>query len=453
MQSTNLIRPKRIGIIGGGVAGMTTAWLLQHDHEVTLFERAEALGGHVQTLPVDLDGETVHAEIGPRFFFDSSYPYFLGLLRVLDLPLRWCDAHISYTDAARQQTVVLPPRSPGQIWSLLRSKALLRHVLCLQRLSQEAAAVAARRDWTLTLREYLERNGYPASFGPELIYPFLAASWGAPLDEIPRFPVYSLLKGMRRSPGKKLGFYEIDGGMSRYMRAFAEQLTRVDVRLGAGVRRILSSDGFLVEDEQGRWHRFDELVFATSSRDATALLYGVPAAADMLAIVRQFRHFEANIVVHGDPSFMPPSREDWSHVNLVNDGDAAWMSDWSGWRRGLPVFRTWMPKHRALPQPLYGQRRFHHLLMSPDNARLQRRIAALQGTSGLWMVGMYAADVDNHESALLSAMVPAQALARRSPNLRRLLAAVGRDAAHDLSILPRPLGRRIHDASDAPAAA
>ena len=37
---------------------------------------------------------------------------------------------------------------------------------------------------------------------------------------------------------------------------------------------------------------------------------------------------------------------------------------------------------------------------------MQRRIAALKNAHGLWVTGMYAADVDNHESALLSALVP-----------------------------------------------
>jgi hypothetical protein len=77
--------------------------------------------------------------------------------------------------------------------------------------------------------------------------------------------------------------------------------------------------------------------------------------------------------------------------------------------------------------------------MSPENAILQRRIADLQGVSGLWVTGMYAVDVDNHESALLSALVPAQALAPRSQNLRRLIGSVARDAAHGLEVLPVPL--------------
>ena len=59
----------RIGIIGAGVSGMTAAWLLQHDHRVTLIDKAPRLGGHVETMPIAASGATVHAELGPRFFF------------------------------------------------------------------------------------------------------------------------------------------------------------------------------------------------------------------------------------------------------------------------------------------------------------------------------------------------------------------------------------------------
>ena len=427
----------RIGIIGAGVSGMTAAWLLQHDHQVTLMDRTPRLGGHVETIPVTAQGHTTYAELGTRFFFDSAYPYFLALLRLLSVPIRWSDAGASFTDVARTHTVVLPPRSPRQVASLLRSPRLFRHLLSLRRLIKEQPVVAAGRDFSVTFRSHLARGGYPASFGPDFAYPFLAACWGAPLDQLPDFPVYSLLKGM--PPGNKPGFYEVDGGMSRYVRAFGDELTKVEVRLGVGVRRIDRDEGFLVEDERGERRRFEQLIVATSSRDAANLLRGVTAAAEMQALVGSFRHFETEIVVHGDPSFLPPDRRDWSHTNLFLDGETAWMSDWPGLRGGVPVIRTWLPKGRGAPSPLYARRSFHHVTMCPDNAILQRRIAAVQGAGGLWVTGMYAADVDNHESALLSAIVPARALAPEAPNLARLLAAVAKDAAHGLDVLPEPL--------------
>jgi predicted NAD/FAD-binding protein len=101
------------------------------------------------------------------------------------------------------------------------------------------------------------------------------------------------------------------------------------------------------------------------------------------------------------------------------------MSDWQGAREGVPVIRSWISKDRPLPEPLFERRSYHHVLMTPANAEVHRRIARLQGASGLWVTGMYALDVDSHESALLSALVPARALTPSSPNLRRLSRAAG----------------------------
>ncbi len=415
---------------------MATAWFLQHRHEVTLFDRDTHLGGHALSCPVRIGHRDVFAETGPRFFWDASYPHVVALLRLLGLRMTWCETRVAFVDRARRHTLVLPPRSPRQVVSLLRSPRTLRHVLALDRLAKAAHPVSLERDWSLTLSEYLRQSGYPSSFGPEFLYPFLAACWGAPLAQIREFPAYSLLKGLRPRPGRRSGTYEIDGGMSEYMRVFGRELTRADIRLGAGIRRIRLDHGFLIEDEQGAERRFDQVIVATSSRDAALLLSGLPPAEELLAVTRRFRHFETEIVVHGDPSFMPPRRDDWAHINLFHEGDHAWMTDWSGWRHGLPVFRTWLPPRRAPPTPLYGRRRFHHVVMTPETIHLQRRIAALQGRAGIWLVGMYAVDVDNHESALLSAIPPAQTLAPDSPNLRRLLDAVADDATHDLSILP-----------------
>jgi uncharacterized protein len=434
----------RIGIIGAGVSGMTAAWLLQHDHRVTLIEKAPRLGGHVETVSVVVEGNTVHAELGPRFFFDTAYPYFLALLRLLEVPTRWSDARISFTEVTLGHTIVLPPRSRRHLASLLRSPRLAAHVLSLRRLIKEQPLIAARRDFSVTFARHLARSRYPASFGPEFAYPFLAACWGAPLDRLPAFPVYSLLKGM--PPGSRPGFYEVEGGMSRYVRAFGDELTGVDIRLGAGIRRVDHDEGFHVEDEHGARHSFDRLIVATSARDAADLLRGMPAVAEMQATIASFRHFETEIVVHGDPSLMPPDRRDWSHNNLFLDGETAWMSDWQGLRDGVSVIRSWLPKGRALPRPLYGRRSFHHLLMAPENAVLQRRIAALQGAAGLWVTGMYAVDVDNHESALLSALVPVHELAPRAQNLGRLLGAVAHDAAHGLDVLPAAFARPASEA-------
>lgn len=425
----------RIGILGAGVSGMTAAWLLQHDHQVTLFEKGSRIGGHVESVPVTLGPETVHGELGTRFFFDSAYPYFLSLLRLLEVPTRWTNLTVCVTEVARAKSFALPPRSPRQVVGLARSPRFVRHLLSLRRMIEQQRGNALLRNSRLTLREHLAQGGYPAAFGPEFAYPFLAACWGAPLTLIPDFPLYSLLKGM--PPGRRPGTYEVEGGMSNYLAALRKDLTRVDLRLGLEARSVERRDGLVVVDASGEQHRFDQLIVATTSREAAELLRGVPELAPMQAAVGAFQHWETETVVHGDPAFMPPDRRDWAHNNLFFDGDQAWMTDWQGLRTGQPVFRTWMPKGRPAPSPLYGRRSYHHVLMSAATTQQQAELAAHQGAHGLWVTGMYCVDVDNHESALLSALVPARALAPNAPNLRRLLEGVAANAVHSLDILPQ----------------
>src|SRR5262249_31558945 len=100
----------RIAIIGGGAAGLMTAWLLQFEHEVTLYERAPVLGGHARTITLDCGGVTVHCETGFKYFFSAYYPTLLALLAVLQLKPRprWLNLTLRLRDGTE---LVLPPRT------------------------------------------------------------------------------------------------------------------------------------------------------------------------------------------------------------------------------------------------------------------------------------------------------------------------------------------------------
>src|ERR1700750_1765732 len=119
-----------------------------------------------------------------------------------------------------------------------------------------------------------------------MLYPFVAASWGAPLS------------GVR-------------------------------IELGVGVARLSrAGEGYRIDDDQGRVHAFDAVVLATESFAAAALLADLPEARERRDLLARFRHFEGSIVVHGDVSRMPRRREDWSAIVHHHHATAAWMTDW-----------------------------------------------------------------------------------------------------------------------------
>ena len=66
----------QIAVIGSGGAGLFTAWLLERDHQVTLFEKQTRLGGHADTVKVELDGQTFPIDAGFEFLSSEMFPRF-----------------------------------------------------------------------------------------------------------------------------------------------------------------------------------------------------------------------------------------------------------------------------------------------------------------------------------------------------------------------------------------
>ena len=70
----------RVAVIGGGLAGVSTAWLLESEVPVDLFEAREVLGGNVRTLEVDYEGHPVVMDLGAQYFHPTVYPTYQRLL-------------------------------------------------------------------------------------------------------------------------------------------------------------------------------------------------------------------------------------------------------------------------------------------------------------------------------------------------------------------------------------
>src|SRR5689334_7555690 len=73
-----------IAIVGGGISGLTAAWALSEDHDVTLYEAGSQTGGHTATVTVPgSDGRAVNVDTWFIVYNETTYPRFIALLAEL----------------------------------------------------------------------------------------------------------------------------------------------------------------------------------------------------------------------------------------------------------------------------------------------------------------------------------------------------------------------------------
>ena len=89
----------RIAIVGTGVAGLVSAHLLHPDHDITVFESDARVGGHANTVDVEVDGRRHAVDTGFIVYNERNYPGFVALLRELGVVTQATDMSFGVSDS------------------------------------------------------------------------------------------------------------------------------------------------------------------------------------------------------------------------------------------------------------------------------------------------------------------------------------------------------------------
>lgn len=414
----------KIGVIGAGGAGLTTAWLLEARHNVTLYERLGRLGGHAATIEVEQDGALHPIDAGFEWFCERAFPLFTRLLHQLDVAVHSFPVRVTLERPATGHITLFPPVQAGRLlWSALTPRTIWE-LLQFRSVLVRAGPLVQAGDPFVTLEQFLDGLRLGSRFCDDFLYPFLQSGWCLPLDEFLGCSAYDALKlWVMQSVGGLSGaaWQEVVGGAQVYIRALAQALTSTQVRRATPVCQLTrEGDHLLVWDEQGHREAFDQIVLATSAADASRLLTTLEGCEAVAQRLGKIEYFETKIAVHGDSRWMPAQPRHWSLVNVRAGAPSSALTIWKPWR-GRSLFRSWVTYAPDLPDPLYALETFVHPKPNRAYFETQAYLETVQGHNQLWLAGMYTQDVDVHESAIRSAVHIARRLAPDAPRLRQLL--------------------------------
>ena len=417
----------KIGIIGGGGAGLVAAWLLQEHHQVTLFEQQDRLGGHADTVEIEQDGEICLIDAGFEFFYDALFPRFNRLLTLIRAPIRKYPALATVYSADQRKTTLLPPYHRDRIvWAGYYPRSLC-NLLLLQKVIARSVPMIERADPFVTLDDYLHTLKLPGRFLNEFLYPFLLAEWCVELEEFRTFSAYNALKYVVTSRSNHfpptIYMSEVVGGMRAYVSALTELLTQTQIHLRSVVSSIAwDEDHYRLHDEASGDYAFDHLIVATGADAASRVLQSLQWADKRRAELDRIEFFKTTIAIHEDLRLMPANRDHWSVVNTRYEGTHSSNTIYKPWKSKRPLFRSWVTYEPELPEKTQLVRTYWHPKVNLNYYRAQQNLVAQQGEHNLWLAGLYMHDIDCHESALMSAVNIARMIDPQSTHLQRLMA-------------------------------
>src|SRR5487761_1419701 len=182
----------RVAIVGAGVSGLVAAHLLQREHDITLFEAGDYAGGHVNTVPVEVESGTYQVDTG---FNERNYPNFRRLLRRIGIGEQPSD--MSFSVSSRQDDFEYASQSANSVFakrSNLVRPTFHRMLYDKVRFHREARQLLEQRGDGPTLGEFLDSRRYSRTFINRLIVPQVAAVWSAPETSARAFPAKSLAR-------------------------------------------------------------------------------------------------------------------------------------------------------------------------------------------------------------------------------------------------------------------
>lgn len=406
-------RPQKIAVIGSGVSALSCAWLLSRHHGVTIYEKADRLGGHAHTVTVRDGGEAVKVDTGFIVFNDATYPNLIALLAHLGVGDRATDMSFAVSlEGGRFEYSA--PAFLAQRRNALRPRfwAMLLETLRFYR--RAPGAVARLGDPDLTLGQYLEREGFSAAFRDDHLLPMAAAIWSSPAHTLMDYPVEAFVRfcdnhGLLRLAGRPI-WRTVAGGSRSYVEAMARTMTS-DIRLGCGavtVRR--GTEGVEVHDSRGGVERYDQVVIGTHADQALALL-AEPTAPEA-ELLGAFRYSRNLAVLHTDESLMPRRRRAWASWNYIGAEDGLCVTYWMNRLQGLAgrdLFVTLNPPRPPAAGTLLNSEVYEHPIFDPAAIRAQKQLWSLQGQGGVWYCGAHFG-AGFHEDGLQSGLAVAEQL-------------------------------------------
>jgi len=392
----------RIAVIGGGIAGMMSWYLLRQQHQVCLFEANDYLGGHTATVDVTVDSQQYAIDTGFIVFNNWTYPLFNRFLEQLGV----ASQHTQMSFSVKKPSQNLEYNG-NTLWSLFAQKRnlfrpsfwrMLKDIVRFNRVAKELLA-SNHPDLDLAMDDFLARYRFGKELRDNYLLPMGAAIWSAGLAEMPAFPLRFFLQFFKNhgllNITDRPQWSVIQGGSRSYVHKMLDKCGSEGIRLNSPVQSVRRfADHVEVTLPDGQVEVFDQVVFACHSDQALALLADASLAEQQ--VLGGIGYQMNEVVLHTDTRILPQRKAAWAAWNYqlgASSTDRATLSYNMNILQGLsqgPTFVVTLNDSQNL-DPTKILRTFHyaHPVYNHQTMVSQQRRAEINGVNRSFFCGAY----------------------------------------------------------------
>jgi len=381
---------QRIAIIGTGISGLASARFLSRDHDVTMFEKDDRIGGHSNTVMVDEGDSQIPIDTGFMVYNEVTYPFLTRLFRELEVVTK--PTSMSFSVQHVSEGLEFNGGSLNLLFGQRRNLFNVRYWRMLMQINrfnlETVTELENPRFGDLSLRDYVRARGYGQDFLRWYLSPMAAAVWSSPPERIEEFPARTLMRFWHNHGFLGLNtqhpWRTVAGGSRCYVEKLVQPMES-SIRIGMGVRAVsLTADGVELTLNDGSRQPFERVVIAAHGDQALGLLADpTPMEREVLGC---FKSQPNEAVLHTDPKFMPTTRRCWASWNYriePSQGQSArysthyWMNELQGVSDREQYFVTINPPTDPAEHSIKRRLSYEHPLFDLGAIAAQDRLPEL----------------------------------------------------------------------------
>ena len=317
---------KNIAVIGSGISGLTSAYLLSREHKVTVFEKNDYIGGHTATKDIEFNGKCYAIDTGFIVYNERTYPNFIKLLN--QLGIREQKTEMSFSVMNTSTNLEYNGSTLNTLFaqrSNLLKPSFWRLILEILRFNKLCKALYEQDDIDveLTLGHFLKQHNFNQAFSQNYILPMGAAIWSSSLVEMTQFQLKFFVRffynhGLLDIQNRPQWFV-IPGGSKQYIYPLIQSFEN-NIELNSQIKSVSrTNSGITLLFADGQSRQFDEVIFACHSDQALHLLSD--ANTQEQEILSNMPYRDNQVVLHTDTNLLPKRRLAWASWNYHLDSN------------------------------------------------------------------------------------------------------------------------------------